>query len=94
MKISGAAALRPAERREIGIMKGCRRCTYWHGLGELLDRDDPAIVGRKVELGLCRRYAPKPGTDAQTAQTGNGQDCFWPKVASDDWCGEWQPDVT
>ncbi len=20
-------------------MKGCRRCTYWHGLGELLDRD-------------------------------------------------------
>jgi hypothetical protein len=93
MKISGAAALRPANRWEIRTMKGCRRCTYWHGLGELLDRDDPAIINQKVELGLCRRYAPKPGADAQAAQTGNDEDSLWPKVASDEWCGEWQPEA-
>ena len=23
-------------------MKDCRRCTYWQGVGEKLDRDDPA----------------------------------------------------
>ena len=43
-------------------------------------------MGQKVELGLCRRYAPQPGT------TLNGAESPWPKVASDEWCGEWQPD--
>lgn len=71
-------------------MKCCRRCCYWQGIGEPLDRDDPLIVGQKVELGLCRRYAPQPGTaDA----TGDGRDSLWPNVASDEWCGEWHPDA-
>lgn len=78
-------------------MKGCRRCTYWQCTGEQLDRDDPAIMGKKVEFGLCRRYAPRPGTSLN----GNGVDDVpgnadvspWPKVASDEWCGEWQPDA-
>lgn len=74
-------------------MKGCRRCTYWQGIGEELDRDDPAIVGRKVEVGLCRRYAPHPGAVAPTNGAEGAGDQLWPKVASDEWCGEWEPDV-
>lgn len=74
-------------------MKGCRRCTYWQGTGQQLDRDDPAIMGRKVEFGLCRRYAPQPGTALNGNGAGDVEDSPWPKVASDEWCGEWQPDV-
>jgi len=78
-------------------MKGCRRCTYWQGTGEQLDRDDPAIMGQKVEFGLCRRYAPQPGTNLNGNGagdgTGTGGESPWPKIASDEWCGEWQPDV-
>jgi hypothetical protein len=89
---------KPDKLREISTMKGCRRCTYWQGTGQQLDRDDPAIVGKKVEFGLCRRYAPKPGTSTNgTSINGsdleNGDDSLWPKVASDEWCGEWQPDA-
>ena len=74
-------------------MKGCRRCTYWQGTGEHLDRDDPTIMGQKVEFGLCRRYAPQPGTTLNGNGAGEGHDSPWPKVASDEWCGEWQPDA-
>ena len=85
-------------------MKGCRRCTYWQCTGPQLDRDDPVIMGRKVEVGLCRRYAPNPGTVANGANGANhangsddeadgGEESLWPKVASDEWCGEWQPEA-
>ena len=40
----------PDKPQEISIMKGCRRCTYWQGTGQQLDRDDPAIMGQKVEF--------------------------------------------
>jgi hypothetical protein len=83
----------PDKPQEISIMKGCRRCTYWQGTGQQLDRDDPAIMGRKVEFGLCRRYAPQPGTALNGNGAGDVEDSPWPKVASDEWCGEWQPDV-
>ncbi len=92
-------------------MKGCRSCTYWDGLGKKLDREDPRLMGQKVELGLCRRYAPQPGAstlgngagqngangaDANGTEGGEaapGDDSPWPQVASDEWCGEWQPDA-
>ncbi len=84
---------KPDKLREISTMKGCRRCTYWQGTGQQLDRDDPAIMGKKVEFGLCRRYAPKPGTSINGSDLENGDDSLWPQVASDEWCGEWQPDA-
>ena len=74
-------------------MKDCRRCTYWQGIGQDLDRDDPSLIGRKVEFGLCRRYAPKPGAVVNGNGSADGEDSLWPKVASDEWCGEWQPDA-
>jgi hypothetical protein len=74
-------------------MKDCRRCTYWQGTGQHLDRDDPAIVGAKVEYGLCRRYAPQPGAKMNGAGASGDAESLWPQVASDEWCGEWQPDV-
>ena len=67
----------------------CRRCTSWEGTGEALDREDPMLVGKQVELGVCRRFAPRPG-DGNDEEPGG----FWPKVASDAWCGEWEPNVT
>jgi hypothetical protein len=50
-------------------------------------------MGRKVEVGLCRRYAPQPGAAKNGNAAANGDDSLWPKVASDEWCGEWQPDA-
>ena len=84
---------------------------YWDGLGKKLDREDPRLMGQKVELGLCRRYAPQPGAklqangadengtngtdgaEAGASEAGPGDDSPWPQVASDEWCGEWQPDA-
>lgn len=86
-------------------MKGCRTCACWQALEEFLDRIDPATQDQKAQLGLCKRYAPRP----LTSETGTGGgagggtgggtggggaerwDTFWPQVASDDWCGEWDP---
>ncbi|MFQ5774673.1 MAG: hypothetical protein ACE5GS_09160 [Kiloniellaceae bacterium] len=67
-------------------MKGCRNCTHWQPLGEYLDRVDPATAGHKAQLGLCRRYAPRP-----VAARADGAEIRWPRVVSDDWCGEWDP---
>jgi hypothetical protein len=75
-------------------MKDCRRCTYWQGTGQQLDRDDPSLMGHKVEFGLCRRYAPQPGGAMNANGSDNGVESLWPKVASDEWCGEWQPDAS
>ena len=75
-------------------MKGCRNCTTWDALEEFLDRIDPATQGQKVQIGQCRRYAPQPLTPEAASKAGNGEarwNSFWPRVASDDWCGEWDP---
>lgn len=76
-------------------MKGCRKCNNWQGSGEHLDRLDPATAGQKAELGLCRRYAPRPVnnavSEAKDAGTAERLVARWPVAASDDWCGEWDP---
>ncbi len=84
-------------------MKGCRNCAQWQALEEFLDRIDPATQDTKAQLGLCRRYAPRPlmpeagageaGAVANAVADGKGPlwNAFWPRVASDDWCGEWDP---
>ncbi len=43
-------------------MKGCRSCVNWHAMEEFLDRVDPATKDQKAQLGLCKRYAPRPLT--------------------------------
>ena len=79
-------------------MKGCRSCRNWVGNGERLDRDDPAAVNTKVELGDCRRHAPQPFSVESKAgeATANGTDIriqgVWPTVPSDAWCGDWEPE--
>ena len=73
-------------------MKGCRSCVNWHAMEEFLDRVDPATKDQNAQLGLCKRYAPRPLTpDAGPNGTQPSWDSFWPRVASDDWCGEWDP---
>jgi len=72
-------------------MKGCRNCKNWQALDEHLDRIDPATAGQPVQVGICRRYAPRP---SETGTTGEPLDARWPRVASDDWCGEWDPHFT
>ncbi len=84
-------------------MKGCRNCACWQALEEFLDRIDPATQGKKAQLGLCKRYAPRPltpetGAGAVAGAVGGAVggamprwNAFWPQVASDDWCGEWDP---
>ncbi len=80
-------------------MKSCRNCSNWQATEEFLDRIDPATSGQKVQLGFCRRYAPHPvtpetGADISGGGSGPNGSIFsshWPKVASDDWCGEWDP---
>ena len=76
-------------------MKGCRSCSCWQALEEFLDRIDPATQGTKVQLGLCKRYAPRPITPETQPGEAISADprwsTVWPKAASDDWCGEWDP---
>ena len=80
-------------------MKGCRSCSCWQALEEFLDRIDPATQDKKAQLGLCKRYAPRPLTPEAGAGAVGGEqggaaprwNTFWPLVASDDWCGEWDP---
>ena len=73
-------------------MKGCRNCHHWQSQDVELDRIDPATANLKVQVGLCRRYAPRPG-GATTTGSAPTDTAPWPRVASDDWCGEWEPDV-
>ena len=73
-------------------MKGCRNCVHWQALEEFLDRLDPATKNQKAQVGRCKRYAPRPpmpGAGANGAELD--RDSCWPRVASDDWCGEWDP---
>ncbi len=73
-------------------MKGCRNCKQWQALEEFLDRIDPATQDQKAQIGLCKRYAPRPLTPEPSAAGAEPRwDTFWPRVASDDWCGEWDP---
>ncbi len=71
-------------------MKGCRSCSYWQNLEIEVDRIDPATANQKVQLGVCRRHAPRPGTTAAASSDGV-ETMPWPRVASDDWCGDWEP---
>jgi hypothetical protein len=72
-------------------MKSCRACRNWTGVEEFLDRDDPNVVNAKVQLGTCRRYAPRPLTfDAKAVQEPKPES-LWPLVPSDLWCGEYEP---
>lgn len=71
-------------------MKGCRSCTHWQNQNTELDRIDPATANQKVQLGACRRHAPRPGTGPHPGPDGT-ESAPWPRVASDDWCGEWEP---
>ncbi len=73
-------------------MKGCRNCGNWQSLDEFLDRVDPATKNQKVQIGRCKRYAPRPLTPDGGPNGGEpAWDSYWPRVASDDWCGEWDP---
>ncbi len=72
-------------------MKGCRSCTHWKNLEIDLDRIDPATANKPARLGACQRHAPRPVMAAGPAP-GNLETMSWPRVASDDWCGDWEPE--
>jgi len=72
-------------------MKACRSCSHWKNMGIDLDRTDPGTANKPAQLGGCRRHAPHPGASA-APDPGGLETMPWPKVASDDWCGEWAPD--
>lgn len=73
-------------------MKGCRGCKSWQSREEFLERDDPATNNQKVQMGVCRRYAPRPAIEGGLVN-GNPAEAHWPSVPSDAWCGEWEPDI-
>lgn len=50
----------------------CENCKFWRQGG-----DDP-------NLGLCRRYAPRPALDEEEPIA------WWPTTANEEWCGEHQ----
>jgi hypothetical protein len=57
---------------------------------QFLDRDDPATMGQKVELGECRRNPPNPVVVKVEDGAGPTISGRWALVASDEFCGEWQ----
>jgi hypothetical protein len=71
-------------------MKGCRSCRSWQAREKFLDRDDPATNGQKVQMGDCRRYAPRPGL-GNAGAAADPAEAQWPSVPSDAWCSEWEP---
>lgn len=73
-------------------MKGCRSCKSWQSREEFLDREDPATNRQKVQMGVCRRYAPRPGEGGGIVD-GKSAEAHWPSVPSDAWCGEWEPNI-
>ena len=73
-------------------MKFCRSCRAFIGGEEYVDRPDPEILNAKVQMGSCRRYAPRPAapTGGDGGEAKNAM-ASWPAVYSDDGCGEWEP---
>ncbi len=53
----------------------CSTCRYWR------ETDD--------DLGICRRYAPRPFVSPNAEEQG-GWIAHWPLVLNTNWCGEWQ----
>ena len=61
----------------------CETCRFYSKATE-------AVGGggsRDLSHGLCERFPPRASTDRQ-------EFAFWPKVLSEDWCGEHEPPVT
>jgi hypothetical protein len=52
----------------------CSSCRFWESPWE------------KAEIGLCRRYAPRP-----SRRDGVGCGADWPMTSEDDFCGEHEP---
>lgn len=73
-------------------MKTCRSCHYWDNAETEVDRDDPEMLGRKVQEGSCRRYAPQPYSfELKEGAEEPKYVTRWPYAASDDGCGQWEP---
>lgn len=47
---------------------------------------------KELELGHCRRHAPHAIRMDKTADNYEDMQTIFPVVASDDWCGEYQPE--
>ncbi|MCG8690499.1 MAG: hypothetical protein MI806_04750 [Minwuiales bacterium] len=76
-------------------MVGCRVCKHWKAIEEYLDRDDAALVNQKAQLGYCQRYAPRATTVvAGSAEASQKTAILWPLLASDDKCGEYEPNFS
>ena len=54
----------------------CNNCAFFKNPRTWTDVD----LSKKTH-GDCKRFPP----------TTNGHLSYWPKVMSDDWCGEWIP---
>ena len=54
----------------------CSTCKYWQS------------IQKNIDLGYCRRYAPRPTAVSPLGETGN-LDSIWPRTAPGDWCGDW-----
>jgi hypothetical protein len=58
----------------------CESCKFW---GE---------EANIKNLGHCHRYAPRSTLRSPLAGT-ESLDTVWPRLRSDDWCGEWEPKI-
>ena len=73
-------------------MIGCRSCKHWNALEEYLDRDDTGLMNQKAQLGNCQRHAPRAATvTAGSPEASQKTAILWPILASDDKCGEYEP---
>ncbi len=67
----------------------CATCVYW-----LADRVPPGTAASPVTRRYCRRYPPVVHI-TPPARKGEHKiaNHYWPVVAEDDWCGEYQEGV-
>jgi len=68
-------------------IEACGSCKFW----------EPILVPELEGLGWCRRHPPVIDAQASLAMYPDEEpkqvvlEGHWPEIASDDWCGEYQP---
>ena len=89
------ANLEAADLRECDLARADLRGVSLSGANlSGADLHEADTRGQIAQMGRCKRHAPRPLTpDRLTGDAEPRWDTFWPRVASDDWCGEWDPNI-
>ena len=70
-------------------MRACNNCQHWRKLDNMTVCTPELLA---LELGACRRYAPRP-SPVPLHEKDQRITAEWPLTAHVSNCGEWSPDA-